>query len=79
MFGNDPRADLTIHHQITREEINSISQDKDVCEVGYRYKDPYGNEAVYLGEGQKKPVVPNVTPDLVSKITEEVLKKLRNS
>lgn len=77
MFGNNPKADLSIHHQITREEINSIGQDKEACEIGFKYRDPFGNETVY--QGQKSPLASNISADLISKITEEVLRKLKNS
>ena len=79
MFGNNPKADLSIHHQISREEINSIDQNKEACEVGFKYRDPFGNETVYQGAGQKSPVASGVSSDLISKITEEVLKKIKNS
>ena len=79
MFGNNPKADLSIHHQITREEINSIGQNKEACEVGFKYRDPFGNETVYQGSGQKSPVANNVSSELISRITEEVLKKIKNN
>ncbi len=79
MFGNDPKADLSIHHQISREEIRSIGQNKEVCETGYKYRDPFGNNTTYQGPGQKSPVAGGVSSDLVSKITEEVLRKLKNN
>jgi hypothetical protein len=79
MFGNNPKADLTIHHQITREEIRSIGQDKEACEVGFKYRDPFGNATVYQGLEQKSQASGNVSSELISKITEEVLKKLKNN
>jgi len=79
MFGNYPKADLSIHHQITREEINSIGQDKEACEVGFKYRDPFGNDTVYQGSGQKSSAAANVSSELIGKITEEVLRKIKNN
>ncbi|MCE5329204.1 class II aldolase/adducin family protein [bacterium] len=79
MFGNNPKADLSVHHAISREEIRSIGENKEVCETGFAYKDPFGNETVYRGSGQKSPMASNVSSDMISKITEEVLRKLKNS
>ena len=72
MFGNDPKADFSIHRRFTKEEIASINESKDVCETGFVYRDAFGNETVY-GNGQAS------NSDMVQKITEEVLKKLGSS
>ncbi|MDD5659095.1 MAG: class II aldolase/adducin family protein, partial [Actinomycetota bacterium] len=78
MFGNDPKADMSIHHHISREEIISIGENKDVCETGFAYKDPFGNETIYHGSDQKSLITSSVSSDMINEITKEVLKKLKN-
>lgn len=79
MFGNDPKADFSIHHDISREEINSIGVSKEVCPTGFRYRDAFGNETSY-GSSSALPSSSYNAPssDLVSKITEEVLNRMKN-
>jgi L-fuculose-phosphate aldolase len=70
MFGNDPKADFSIHRRFTREEIASIEESKDVCPTGFVYRDAYGKETVY-GNGKA-----DSSHEMIQKITEEVLKKI---
>lgn len=81
MFGNNPQADFSIHHDISREEIATIAQSKEVCPTGLRYRDAFGKETVYQsqdeGSGFSDSVGSNGEDDLVTRITEEVLKKLK--
>ena len=79
MFGNNPKADFSVHHHITREEIESIGESKEVCQAGFKYTDPFGKETVYQGSVQTSTLSSGVSADIVSKITEEVLKKLKGS
>lgn len=81
MFGNNPKADFSIHHDISREEISSIAQSKEVCPTGLRYRDAFGKEIVYQsqddnllisGQQDKK-----ISEEIISKITDEVLKKIK--
>jgi L-fuculose-phosphate aldolase len=82
MFGNNPKADFSIHHDITREEISTIAQPKEVCEVGFRYRDAFGKETVYQGQSEPQTYPSSeggaISKDVISKITEEVLKKIKN-
>lgn len=71
MFGNDPKADFSIHRRFTKEEIASIETSKDVCSPGFVYRDAFGNETEY-GDSQK-----DDKRETIKKITEEVLKKLQ--
>jgi ribulose-5-phosphate 4-epimerase/fuculose-1-phosphate aldolase len=70
MFGGDPKADFSIHRRFTKEEIESINASKDVCDPGFVYRDAFGNETVY-GNGKT-----DSNQDMITKITEEVLKKI---
>ncbi|MBU4450285.1 MAG: class II aldolase/adducin family protein [Actinobacteria bacterium] len=80
MFGNNPSADFSIHHDISREEISSIAESKEVCPTGFIYRDAFGNETTYKsGSTYLQPSGSNLSSELVSKITEEVLKKIKNS
>jgi hypothetical protein len=83
MFGNDPKADFSIHHDISREEISTIAQSKEVCPSGLRYRDAFGNETTYQGQdrelsysGRKESNIPD---DLIARITEEVIKKVKKA
>ena len=80
MFGNNPSADFSIHHDISREELSSIAESKEVCPTGYVYRDAFGNETKYKsGSTYLQPPGSNLSNELVLKITEEVLKKIKNS
>lgn len=70
MFGGDPKADFSIHKRFTKEDFASIDESKDVCEPGFVYRDAFGKETVY-GNGKV-----DANQDMITKITEEVLKKL---
>lgn len=49
MFGNNPKADLSIRTHFTREDFNTMNDFKEVADTGYAYKDAFGNDAVYKG------------------------------
>ena len=71
---------LPEHHDISREEISSIAESKEVCPSGFAYRDAFGNETTYKsGSTYLQPSGSNLSSELVSKITEEVLKKIKNS
>lgn len=80
MFGNDPKADFSIHKQFTKEDFYTIDQTKEICDPGFVYKDAFGNETVYKGgdSSKQKSSGTNSQSSLIDKITEEVLKKLNN-
>jgi L-fuculose-phosphate aldolase len=75
MFGNDPKADFSIHQRVSKEDVASISITKPVCEPGYKYKDAFGNSTTFKNDS---PGNINADPDLIKKITEEVLRQLKN-
>lgn len=81
MFGSNPKADFSIHHDISREEISTIAQSKEVCSSGLRYRDAFGRETTYQskGDGQIFSEKRNteISEDMISKITDEVLKKIK--
>jgi len=82
MFGNDPRADFKVQKQFTKDDFKTTEVSKEVCQPGYVYTDIFGRSTVYGGEGKKTAKGPSAASgsrsqqDMVSKITEEVLKKL---
>ncbi|HAX18270.1 MAG TPA: hypothetical protein DCY00_06720 [Actinobacteria bacterium] len=81
MFGNNPKADFSIHHDISREEISTIAQSKEVCPSGLRYRDAFGKEIVYKGQ-ENTDFSTNrknseISEDIISRITDEVLKKIK--
>ncbi len=47
MFGNDPKADFSIHKQFTKEDFKTIDMSKEVCSPDYVYTDIYGRSVVY--------------------------------
>ncbi len=75
MFGNDPRADFTVHKQFTREDFETIDKTKEVCDTGFVYRDAFGNETVYNSRA-KTGTDDKSHSTLIDKITGEVLKKL---
>ena len=75
MFANNPQADLSIHQSVSKEDVASIAVPKPVCEPGFQYRDAFGNPTTYEN-GSYGNV--NVSEDLVKKITEEVLRKIKN-
>jgi L-fuculose-phosphate aldolase len=77
MFGNDPKADFSVHKQFTKEDFYTIDQTKEICDPGFVYKDAFGKETVY-GSQEKKETDYKSNGSLIDKITEEVLKKLNN-
>jgi ribulose-5-phosphate 4-epimerase/fuculose-1-phosphate aldolase len=77
MFGNDPKADFSVHKQFTKEDFYTIDQTKEICDPGFVYKDAFGKETVY-GSQEKKETDYKSQSSLIDKITEEVLKKLNN-
>ena len=77
MFGNDPKADFTVHKQFTKEDFYTIDDTKEICDPGFVYKDAFGKETVYGSQAKKKTGYKS-NDSLIDKITEEVLKKLNN-
>lgn len=47
MFGNDPKADFSIHKQFTKEDFKTIDKSKEVCKPGYVYTDIFGRSVIY--------------------------------
>jgi ribulose-5-phosphate 4-epimerase/fuculose-1-phosphate aldolase len=56
MFGNNSKADFSIHKELTKEERDSIEDVKEVCKDGFCYRDASGNMTTY-GERQRKQVI----------------------
>ena len=85
MFGNNPKADLSIHKEFTKEEFATMNIFKEVCKPGYIYTDPFGNEAVYKGfqesnkdEDKKLKFDGKNYKKIVETVTKSVLEKLKN-
>ena len=80
MFGNDPKADFSVHKEFTKEDFLTIDKTKEICDPGFVYRDAFGNETVYKGisDNKEKSNGSNSQSSLIDKITEEVLKKLNN-
>lgn len=70
MFENNAKADLSIHKKLTFEERESIENVKELCEPGFKYIGPFGEETTYNSslEGIVK-----FKQNMIEKITEEVL------
>jgi len=77
MFGNDPKADFTVHKQFTKEDFYTIDETKEICDPGFVYRDAFGKETVYNSQAKKETDYKS-QGSLIDKITEEVLKKLNN-
>ncbi|MFC2144781.1 class II aldolase/adducin family protein [Actinomycetota bacterium] len=77
MFGNDPKADFSVHKQFTKEDFYTIDQTKEICDPGFVYRDAFGKETIYNSQ-EKKETDYKSQSSLIDKITEEVLKKLNN-
>lgn len=75
MFGNDPKADLTVHKYFTKEDFATIEKSKEVCNLGYLYKDVFGKETFYQG-GNNNFDTDN-TRIIIDSIVNEVLQKLK--
>lgn len=78
MFGDDPKADFSIHTHFTKDDFYTIDQSKEVCEPGFTYKDAFGKETVYDGRSGRKDLSSGSSKSIVEKVTEEVLKQLKN-
>ena len=74
MFGNDPKADLSIRRRLTAKERHSIEEVGEVCQPGFTYSSAFGETISYGGRQSEKP---GNNQDLTKKITEEVLKQLK--
>ena len=75
MFGNDPKADFSIHKQFTKEDFETIGVSKEVCTPGYVYTDNAGNKIIY---GDGKNLSSSDYSEIVKRVTDEVIKNLRN-
>jgi len=83
MFGNDPKADFSIHKKFTKEDFATIDVSKEVCVPGFVYKDAFGRETVYAGTQQKKDDKEKtdslISQSVITKIVEEVARQLKKS
>jgi len=76
MFGNDPKADFSIHKQFTKEDFETIDKSKEVCAPGYAYTDVFGRKTVY-GSDEKATAPKSDYSDIIQKVTEEVLRQIK--
>jgi hypothetical protein len=74
MFGNDPKADLSIRRRLTAKERHSIEKVGEVCQPGFTYTSAFGETTTFGGRQSEKP---GNNQDLTKKITEEVLRQLK--
>ncbi|OQA20994.1 MAG: L-ribulose-5-phosphate 4-epimerase SgbE [Actinobacteria bacterium ADurb.Bin346] len=89
MFGNDPKADFSIHKHFTKEDFKTIEVSKDVCTPGYFYTDAFGRQAVYSAGGSSQAVpdskgvsaVPVIQQEqyreIIRRVTEAVVNQLK--
>ncbi|MCL5069557.1 MAG: class II aldolase/adducin family protein [Actinobacteria bacterium] len=75
MFGNDPKADFSIHKQFTKQDFETINKSKQVCSPGYIYTDVFGRKVVYGSE--KASIFENDYSDMIRRVTEEVIRQLK--
>jgi L-fuculose-phosphate aldolase len=90
MFGNDPKADFSIHKHFTKEDFRTIDVSKDVCTPGYVYTDAFGKQSVY-GSGSGSPsssassecasnisgIKPEQYKEIIQRVTEAVLNQIK--
>jgi hypothetical protein len=74
MFGNNPKADFEVHKHFTKEDFKTIEVSKDVCTPGYAYKDVFGRQTVF---GSSGPSIGTDFSDITKRVTEEVLRQLK--
>lgn len=74
MFGNDPKADFNVHMQFTKEDFKTIDVSKEVCAPGYVYKGATGEKTVY---DSSKEASLNDNQEIIKRVTEEVIRKLK--
>jgi L-fuculose-phosphate aldolase len=74
MFGNDPKADLSIHRRLSAKERHSIEEVGEVCQPGFTYNSAFGETTTFNGKQIEKP---GNDQDLTEKITKEVLRELK--
>ncbi len=79
MFGNDPKADFSIHKQFTKEDFKTIDMSKEVCTPGYLYKDAFGRSVAYQNpsDSYKSVKEPRDYDDLTKKIADAVIDRLQ--
>jgi L-fuculose-phosphate aldolase len=83
MFGNDPKADFSIHRHFTKEDFATIDVSKEVCVPGFVYRDVFGRETVYdttqKKSDNKEKAGTLVSQSVIAKIAEEVVRQLKKS
>jgi len=77
MFEGVPEADFSIHKKFTQQEIESVEESKEVCQSGYKYKDAFGNIITYDKGRSVNSKQGNIDPDIVNKITKEILENIK--
>lgn len=50
MFGNNPKADFSIHQKLTKGYLSTLEEPKQFCKIGYKYKDVFGNIRTCTGK-----------------------------
>ena len=74
MFGNDPKADFSIHKQFTKEDFAMIDVTREVCQPGQIYTGPDGKKIAYKNESA---LLGNDYEGIVRRVTDEVLNNLK--
>ena len=79
MFGDDPKADLSIHKQFTKKDFETIDVTKEVCTPGYVYTDAFGKQITYQNPSDTYKSIPEPrgNGDIVNKIADAVIEKLK--
>lgn len=75
MFGDDPKADFSIHKTFTKEDFATIDEVKEVCKPGYIYKNAFGDPTVYNDSTTKEN---EEVKNLAEEIIKEVMLKLKS-
>ena len=54
VFRNNPKADFSIHFDLTKEHLAYGEAPKEYCKIGYSYIDAFGNKTTYTGKNEYK-------------------------
>jgi L-fuculose-phosphate aldolase len=60
MFGNNVKADFSIHKRFTKEDFATIDKSKEVCKPGFVYRDAFGKETIYEPDKNSKTSIINI-------------------
>lgn len=74
MFGDNKKADFSIHKHFTKKDFETIDVSKEVCSPGYIYSNAFGEKSAYKGiDSDSKAGY----EEIVKNVIEEVIKQLK--